>query len=293
APRVRGRSRWQVGVAIPRAQRGAAAGARLQLRSSLEGTALDLPEPLAKPAAASLPATIATTLPLGEGEITVDLGGRLALRARSTGAGTGVRVALGASRVERAPPATGLAASGHAPVLDALGWATLAAGAGDDTGGADAMPLRGVDVSAQQLQLLGARFADVRLRADGVEGATDVRFEGDALSGALRIPRERAGSVSGSFARQHSPAPPPQDEAVAATAASPPAPPPTPTDDRDAIDPANVPPLSLDVEDFRFGSLALGRLELRTRQGAAGLEVERLQTRSPQQSLVITGSWTG
>src|SRR5690606_17282172 len=148
APRVRGRSRWQVGVAIPRAQRGAAAGARLQLRSSLEGTALDLPEPLAKPAAASLPATIATTLPLGEGEITVDLGGRLALRARSTGAGTGVRVALGASRVERAPPATGLAASGHAPVLDALGWATLAAGAGDDTGGADAMPLRGVDVSA-------------------------------------------------------------------------------------------------------------------------------------------------
>src|SRR5690606_26443343 len=147
APHIRGRSRWQVGLAIPRAQRGATAAARLQLRSSLEGTALELPEPLAKPAAAALPSTITTSLPLGEGEIAVDLGGRLALRARSAGAGTGVRVALGASRVERAPPATGLAASGHAPVLDALGWATLAAGAGDGPGGADALPLRGGDRS--------------------------------------------------------------------------------------------------------------------------------------------------
>ncbi len=96
APRVRGRSRWQVGVAIPRAARGTATGARLQLRSGLEGTALDLPEPLAKPAAASLPATIATTLPLGEGEITVDLGGRLALRARS-GLELELRVPAGAT----------------------------------------------------------------------------------------------------------------------------------------------------------------------------------------------------
>src|SRR5690606_38309487 len=38
APHIRGRSRWQVGLAIPRAQRGPAGAARLQLRSSLEGT---------------------------------------------------------------------------------------------------------------------------------------------------------------------------------------------------------------------------------------------------------------
>ena len=290
APHIRGRSRWQVGLAIPRAQRGAAAGARLQLASSLEGTTLELPEPLAKPAAEALPTTITTSLPLGEGEIAVDLGGRLALRARSGSGGTGVRVALGASRVEQAPPVTGLAAGGHAPVLDALGWATLAAGAageGGSSGGAGAMPLRGVDVTAARLQLLGAAFDGVRLRASEADGATVVGFEGDALAGTLRLPRERGATVSGSFARLHWPAPAPRGDAGNATPAPPPA------DDRDAVDPSRIPPLALDVDEFRFGALPLGRVELRTRQTAAGMQIERLQARSPRQSLDLSGSWTG
>ena len=282
APRIRGRSRWDVGLAVMRAQRGAPAAARLQLHSRLEGTELDLPEPLAKPADATLPATITTSLPLGEGEILVDLGGRLALRARSAGSGTGVRVALGASAVDEAPPASGLAASGHAQVLDALGWAMLAGGAGGSEGG---MPLRGIDVTAARLQLLGAGFDNVRLRAVDTGAATEVRFDGDALSGTLAIPRERAAAVSGRFARLHWPAPPVRPEAQAAT--------PPPADDRDAVDPSRVPPLSLDVDEFRFGALGLGRVELRTRQTAEGMEIERLQARSERQSIDISGSWTG
>src|SRR5690606_15000834 len=100
APHVRGRSPWRVGVAVPQAAAGArAAPARLELRSDLGGTALELPRPLDKPAAAALPTTIATALPLEQGEIRVDLGGRLALRARTTASGTGVRAMLGASSV--------------------------------------------------------------------------------------------------------------------------------------------------------------------------------------------------
>src|SRR5690606_24383030 len=85
APHLSGQSRWQVGVQVPRVARaGQAAGAaRLQLRSSLQGMALDLPEPLHKPAGESLATTVETSLPLDGGEIRVDLGGRLALRARS------------------------------------------------------------------------------------------------------------------------------------------------------------------------------------------------------------------
>src|SRR5690606_21615773 len=192
-------------------------------------------------------------------------------------------------RVEQPPPATGLAASGHAPVLDALGWATLAAGAAGDGGagtGPGAMPLRGVDVTASRLQLLGATFPDVRLQAGEEDGATVVGFEGDALSGSLRLPRERGATVSGRFARLHWPAPPPRAQPPAAA----PVPPP---DERDAVDPSRVPPLALDVEEFRFGALALGRVELRTRQTAAGMQVERLQARSQRQSIDLQGSWTG
>ncbi|TYT27359.1 TIGR02099 family protein [Luteimonas viscosa] len=294
APRVRGRSQWRVGVAIPRAvQAGAAAPARLQLRSNLVGTTLDLPEPLAKPAAEALPTTIATTLPLGDGELSVDLGGRLALRATTSPAGTGVRAVLGASRVTQPPPASGLAASGHAPVLDALAWATLASGSG---GGDGAMPLRGIDITAARLRLLGADFADTRLLAGPAGDGTQVRFEGAALAGTLQLPRASAVPVSGRFARLHWQSATPLGRTATATAtateaANPPASPRPASGD--SLDPSKVPPLRIDVDDFRFGTLALGRLELQTRATASGLEIERLQTRSDRQRIDAGGSWTG
>src|SRR3546814_11676992 len=63
-------------------------------QSNLVGTRLTLPEPPDKPAAAALPTTVETTLPLGAGDIEVAFGKRLALRARSAGERTGVRVVL-------------------------------------------------------------------------------------------------------------------------------------------------------------------------------------------------------
>src|SRR3546814_15484062 len=89
--RVSGRSPWTVALSIattgPRAANAGAAGTdvqpptRLRLQSNLVGTRLTLPEPLDKPAAAALPTTVATTLPLGAGDIAVAFGKRLALRA--------------------------------------------------------------------------------------------------------------------------------------------------------------------------------------------------------------------
>ena len=282
-PRVRGRSQWQVAVAIARAQPAArTAPVRLQLRSSLAGTSLDLPEPLQKPAAAALPTTIATTLPLGEGEIEVDFGGRLALRARSSPAGTGVRVALGASRVPEAPPASGLAAAGRTPVFDALDWASLAPGGGDGK-----FPLRGIDVSAGQLRMLGASFADARVQATPAQGGTRLRFDAAGLAGELQVPQDARAAVVGRFERVHWRG---ADPAAAATAPRPPA---AATAGRDAVDPAKIPPLQLDIDDFRFGELALGRLALRTRPTADGLRIEQLQARSPAQRIDASGSWTG
>src|SRR3546814_8097850 len=78
-PRVSGRSPWKVALSIattgPRAANAGAAGTdvqpptRLRLQSNLVGTRLTLPEPLDKPAAAALPTTVETTLPLGAGDI--------------------------------------------------------------------------------------------------------------------------------------------------------------------------------------------------------------------------------
>src|SRR5699024_9274648 len=65
-PHVHGGSTWSAGVTVPQGGAGAAAGpaAALTLRSELVGTALELPAPLRKPAALSLPARIEVPLPL-------------------------------------------------------------------------------------------------------------------------------------------------------------------------------------------------------------------------------------
>ncbi|MCA0394157.1 MAG: TIGR02099 family protein [Proteobacteria bacterium] len=282
-PHVRGRSPWQVAVAIPKAQPAArAAPVRLQLRSSLVGTTLDLPAPLEKPAGATLPTTIATALPFGDGEVEVDFGGRLALRARTTPAGTGVRVALGASRVAEAPPANGLVASGRTPVLDALDWAAIAGGGG--SGGE--FPLRGIDITAGRLQLLGTGFADARLVATPAAGGTRLRFEAAAVAGELHLPQDPRAPVVGTFERVYWQGP---DPATAFSAS----PAPTAPAGRDATDPAKVPPLQLDIADFRFGDLALGRLALRTRPTADGLRIDQLQAVAPKQRIEATGTWSG
>lgn len=298
-PHMSGRSQWQVGVTVARSARPGAAATRLQLRSNLVGTALDLPEPLRKPAADTLPTTVTATLPLEDADVAVAMGNRLALRARSTRAGTGIRVLLGASAVPEPPPASGLVVGGRTPELDLLGWTALAGG--DDGGGEDGgLALRGIDVAVGTLRLLGTRFPATRVQVSQDAALTHVRFDGEALAGALQVPRGPRSAVTGRFERLHwQPAAllssQPAADGAQATAAAPAA------ASRQALsgqadaemDPSRVPPLQLQVEDFRFGALALGQLELRTRATAHGLEIEQLQTRSPSQRLDAGGSWTG
>ncbi len=292
-----GRSRWEVGVTVPKSDGGSGPAARLRLRSDLVGTALTLPEPLSKPAPAALAATVDTPLPMGSGDVEVGLGNLLALRARSVGGRTGVRIALGGARVDLPPPASGLVASGRTDKLDAIEWIGLVQGGGE---GASKMPLQRIDVTARRLQLLGGVFPDTRLLvlpADG--GATAVRAEGDALQGQLRVPEARSAAISGKFERVHwrsaaVSAPAPTIVTARDGTASPPTmKAPVQVADADAIDPAAIPALSFDIDDLRIIDARLGSAKLRTRPTPAGLQVEQFTARAPDQSIDVTGSWTG
>ncbi|HEY4530066.1 MAG TPA: AsmA-like C-terminal region-containing protein, partial [Luteimonas sp.] len=59
------------------------------------------------------------------------------------------------------------------------------------------------------------------------------------------------------------------------------------------IDPAAIPPLDIVIHDLRISEAALGRLELRSRPGGGGLQVETLQVRAPEQTVDVQGAWTG
>ena len=311
-----GRSLWTVGISIPRAAQAAGTTPRpgvsaptptlLRLQSNLVGTALTLPPPLDKAAAASLPATIETPLPLGSGDVRVGLGNVLALRARSAAGKTGVRVVLGANRVDEAPPASGLIATGRAATLEAIDWIAIAHGGGSG----DGLALQRIDVTAQHLQLLGGSFPNTRvIVAPAPRGATAVRAEGAALEGALLIPGGEGGTIAGRFARVHwrTPTASPSTSAPAsaaatnatATAGSAPASAAANANANgaaggaNAIDPAKIPALALDITELRVGDAALGKAMIRTRPTPAGLRIEQLSTRADKQSLDISGDWTG
>ncbi len=289
APHVSGRSAWNVGVVVPRAPASGAPAARLQLRSSLAGTSLDLPAPLRKPASQPLAAFVDTPLPLGTGEISVGLGNLVAVRARSAQGRTGVRVQLGSGRVDEAPPLQGLVATGRAAQLDALDWIAFARGDGGAAG--EGLRLQRIDVATSRLGMLGGQFGDARLQVQpGAGGAMAIRVDGPALSGALAVPAGD-GAITGRFARVHW-----KPAASASASAARPAPSPTPARAKGTpanFDPAGIPALAVDVDDLRFGDARLGTARLRTRPTASGLRLEQFSARGRGQSLEASGDWTG
>lgn len=283
-PHVAGRAPWQVRVSVPEGT--AAAGqpaARLLMRSDLTGTTLRLPAPLDKPAPAALRTTIEAPLPFGSGDVLVGFGNRLALRARTGGARAGIRVELGAARVDAAAPAAGIAVGGRTPVVDAFDWIGLMAGGGDG----DGLLLEQVDVTTADLRLGSGRFGQTRITASRQNNATGLRLDGAALAGDVRIPDADGAPVAIALQRLHWPAP---AAGAVATPGIRPGPAATPAD---MPDPASVPPLQLAIDDLRYGALALGRVDARTRRVPGGLSLEQLHVRAPAHRIDATGRWTG
>ena len=288
-PHMEGQSSWTVGVLIPRAAPGKEVAALLQLRSSLVGTELTLPEPLRKPAGEALATSVETPLPMGSGDILVNLGQRIAVRARSTNGQTGVRIALGSARVDEAAPAHGLVATGRAQALDAIDWIALMHG-----GEGDGLPLQRIDVVAQKLNLLGGAFADTRvIVVPASRGATAVQTEGESLEGALLIPAGEGATIAGRFDRFHWRAPSGADASPATGTASTDSTGASATAPTDPFNPAKIPPLAIDFTDLRVADAKLGSARLRTRPTVNGLHIDQLQTRADKQRIDVTGDWTG
>ena len=291
-PHVAGSSAWTLALGIPRSTAQGALAGRLQLRSNLAGTAIDLPEPLRKPRAQALAASVDLRLPLEQGEVEVTLSNLLSLRSRNSASATGVAVQLGGARAE-APPADGLVVGGRAARLDALDWIGVIAG---DRGG-DGLSLRRIDVNAAQLRLLGTQFADARVLVVPAPRGTAVLVQSATLAGSLLVPKEDGATVAGRFDRLHWTMPPRTGGAFAglqAAAAKPASPATIDTSAEVAtFDPAKLPSLLFDVGDLRIGAAALGQARFRSTPIAGGMRMDEFSTRGGKQRLSANGTWTG
>ena len=286
---VDGRSPWTVAVALPKAGANAPP-TKLTLRSTLVGTTLDLPAPLRKATNAALPATIEADLPLGEGEVRVAFAKVAALRSRTRGDQTGLRVELGSDRVDEAPPASGLIATGHAPSLDLIDWIGIAESGkgGDASGKGNAMPLQRIDLRTDKLTLLGGVFPDARVQVTpSGNNASTVVVSGPALAGTATVPDAKGAAITGRMERAYWRSPAKAANATASTPAAPPVP------DAHPIDPASIPPLSFDVADLKINAMSLGKATVRTRPTATGMRFDTLQAQSDQHKVAVTGDWNG
>lgn len=276
-PYLVGRSTWTVAVDIPQTVPGQpAAPSRLSITSNLVGTTVGLPAPLAKPAEASWPLRLQAPLPLGDGEVRVQLGDTLRLRGRM-GSNQSMSGLLQFGPGDEPPiPRQGLVALGRTETLDAAGWIAFAAkGEGGGAGG-----LREVDLRVARLDLLGSRFPDTRLQLRREEQRTRLSLDGPAVAGEIIIPRDLALGIDGRFARLHWPEKPeatPEQLAELTLGRS--------------DDPAKLPPLRFTVQDLRLGALALGVADLQAQPMPEGLRIERFDTRSDAIELRSRGEW--
>src|SRR5690606_23985907 len=104
--------------------------------------------------------------------------------------------------------------------------------------------------------------------------ALQLRLQGDAIAGNVRIPDAEGATVAGRFDHVHWPMPPPDSGTKPAASANPAIAP-------DSTDPAKVPALSFDIARLQVGGAALGAARLRTRPVPAGMRITELHAETP------------
>lgn len=269
--------------------------ARWDLASTLAGMAIDLPAPLGKPDAATLPLRVAWADEprASRDRLRIDLGQRLlsAQLLRDTAsepprplAGA---LALGAPLPDSVP---GLQAAIDLPRLDLDAWRSVLGAAG--TGAAGAWP-REIALKTPELVVGGRRLSHVDAKivrlSDGAAygaGGWQADLQSDQASGRLTYREPRAGSPAGRlYARLSRLAlPPSSDDGIERL-----------LDRHDGA----LPALDIEVDAFELGARKLGALVVDAYNlpaagegGRGAWQLERLSLRVPEATLQASGQWT-
>lgn len=301
-----GRSDFDIGFVIAHPSGSDAVTQTLSVDSPLSGIALDLPAPLHKPAANSLPLHLSMGLPVSGSDLQLAVGdvlrGHLRLATDTDPvkplAGT---FAFGDQMPAELPPAK-LRIRGHAQQLDVTGWVQRAVAG---TSGGDGPGLESIDVGTDQAWMFGHAVGPMQIRATPQTDALNVDVDGKALVGNFNIPTtdlDKRG-ITARLQRLYwpkDPAPSPKDAPTAAPAAASSVAE-TPAASAKAIadlantgiNPAALPPFHLWVADLRLGDARLGEARLETWPSANGLHIEQLRALSNRVQITANGDWNG
>ena len=294
-PLGKGRSAFEIGFGLTTSPGGGALKQTLTLDSTLAGMALDVPVPLRKDAAATLPLHLELALPLAGADLELALGDRARghLRLADGSRPLAGTLAFG-TQMPVELPGQGLRIRGHAGTLDVTGWVqqaiALTAGSNGATGNTGGGPaLESVDVGTDHAQWFGRPLGAMTLQAKHAGDGLQVDVNGAAMAGRFNVPTSELAKrgITARLTRLYWPGNPPSPTAKAA--ASQPGPNPADT----GINPAALPPFHLWVGALRFGDARLGTARLESWPTAQGMRIDQLRALSPSVQIAGSGDWNG
>lgn len=279
-PYLRGKADWETLLTLPtgrRDRRDAAPAFALEINSDLRGMAVQLPEPLGKPAGEARPLKLrlqpgdreSLELTLGYGEETQAV---LAL----VGKPEDLRLERGELRINagvaKIPATPGLTVIANLPR-----WRVAAAPGGTtgDVAAAGAF-LHRLDARMDRLLIADQAFADVILRANHESDGLRIDLDSKMLAGRITAPDQPTPQqpVNIELNRLHL-----RRADADATAA------------QTEPDPRRLPPLALTVADLRLNDAALGQLRLTVLPQADDARRFELALNSEQQQISAGGEW--
>ncbi|MDX9740288.1 MAG: YhdP family protein [Gammaproteobacteria bacterium] len=271
-----GRAGWRAWVDVP-AVAPDGSGMELRVVSTLEGLALTLPEPLNKPAARTLAASV--RMPLDDDAeahpVLVTLGDdtaiAVALDAERRFTRGELRFGGGAAQL---PDDEGLRIAGTVAHVSVDAWRRIFDGKGASAATGGVPGVRHLDLRAGVAEAFGRRFHDLTVNAQVAQGAWGLRLSGRELAGTLRIPQDPTAPWTADFEYLHLA----RADADAGL-------------NGDVVDPRQLPALRVRSERFVWDGAELGRMQLDAVPRPAGLRLERLELDSPIMHVNARGDW--
>lgn len=245
----------------------------IQIRSDLKGMKLALPAPLQKSQSEIQPVVIIGKLyknaPV---QLQVNYNNQLQLAAKYWhNKLEAARVHFGQKEIEL-PRGPELIVDGHLKEFDLNSWFKVSSIGGDGVGSIQLPQLDSIDLSVDKLNVLGQEINDARVTLKKTPMAKIISLRSKGMNGDVTVPVDyphHAIDATFDHLRYIS-----KGESVHSN-----------------LQPTDVPPLNLTINDFWYQKLPLGRLELSVTPDKNSLEINQFSVKSKVMSLSATGQW--
>ena len=271
-----GNSDWDISLSVASLAGSDERETWLALYSGLEGTAVDLPAPLNKPANASWPITVHYPVRTENRLLSVDIPGHVRLKMELSEEGARpVRAAVQLGGTVGELPADGLfILNGSAPVFDLDGWLGLVIDRFKQDEEIGGLSLQSAGVDADQIMIFNRLFDDVALTLNYQDEVITSEFDSTDIAGKVRYYKNQEGShsLTGEFERLMMPDPVAEGMTM-------------------ETEPADLPEMHFFSKEFSYLGLNLGETRIEGYPVQNGFHLESVESQAPSLVFSARGDW--